>query len=166
VYPITARTGDGKTAVAQRRTGHVCIGRKLAGLDVVRGPVVYLAGENYVDVQMRWLATCQDMGIDPNTADVHFVTERRFLGEIGEHIKAAGIEPALIIIDTSAAYSPAQDENDNVQQGAHARQISACSRGNSETVGDRVIVSVTGSNGATGKTQGVVTWNTQLQSGR
>jgi AAA domain/Primase C terminal 2 (PriCT-2) len=126
-YSVTARTGHGKTAVAMRVTAHVAIGRPMGGLEVARGTVVYLAGENPTDVTMRWLGVTQDMGIDPEIADVHFITERCPLGQIANRIRQEveqkGLEPVLVVVDTSAAYAGVDDENDNAQIIAHAQLI-------------------------------------------
>ncbi|MEY9184984.1 AAA family ATPase [Bradyrhizobium sp. USDA 313] len=126
-YAITARTGEGKTAVAMRLSAHVATGRALGNIEVARGTVVYLAGENPVDVQMRWLGVTKAMGIDPDTVDVHFITRRCPLGEIADQIRAEvlelAIEPAMVIVDTSAAYSGAEDENSNTQAVAHALTV-------------------------------------------
>jgi RecA-family ATPase len=72
-YGITGKTGSGKTVIGMRIAAHTVTGRPLAGRDVAKGSVIYLAGENPTDVQMRWLGLTQEMGIDPNAADMHFI---------------------------------------------------------------------------------------------
>ena len=50
----------------------VALGRSIGGHDVERGRVLYFAGENPTDVQMRWIAMAQQMNFDVNDIDVHF----------------------------------------------------------------------------------------------
>jgi hypothetical protein len=52
----------------------VATGRPLGGRDVVKGHAIYFAFENPTDIQMRWLGLTQEMRIDPEKADVHFVS--------------------------------------------------------------------------------------------
>ena len=67
------RGGVGKTTVAMRLAAHVAIGKPLNEIGVERGDVLYFAGENPTDVQMRWLGLCKEMGLDPNTLNIHVV---------------------------------------------------------------------------------------------
>ena len=93
---------------------------------VERGRVLYLAGENPDDVRMRWLAMAKAIGFDVNAIDVHFLPGVFKLTEIGARIatEVAEIgEIALVIVDTSAAFYEGDDENHNVQMGAHARRM-------------------------------------------
>jgi hypothetical protein len=61
IYALTAHTGRGKTAVALLIAACVALGRKLGVLEVEKGRVLILAGENPVDVQMRWIAMAQQL---------------------------------------------------------------------------------------------------------
>lgn len=126
-YSITGQTGGGKTAVTLRICAHVAQGLALGNLWVAKGTVLYFAGENPTDVQMRWLGLCSAMGLDPEKLDVHFVTGTVPLSEVAERITLEvhrkRLALALVVVDTSAAYFETDDENSNTQAGAHARRL-------------------------------------------
>ena len=86
--------------------------------------LVYFAGENPVDHQMRWTAMSQQMDFDVDTIDVHFVPGVFKISElkdrIADEVQQLG-GAALIVIDTTAAFFEGNDENDNVQAGQCAR---------------------------------------------
>lgn len=128
-YSITAQTGVGKTAVAMLLSAHVGAGRSLGNLDVEQGSVLYFAGENPTDIQMRWLGITRELNIDPATADVHFVPGAMPLSQaasrITEEVTRKGLRPALVVVDTAAAYFEGDDENSNTQAVAHARRLRA-----------------------------------------
>jgi hypothetical protein len=126
VYSLTAPTGNGKTAIALLIAAHVALGRNIGDYGVERGRVLYLAGENPDDVRMRWLAMAETMGFDVNAIDVHFRPGIFRLSELAARIEAEVAEIGgvfLVIVDTSAAYFEGDQENDNVQMGAHARRM-------------------------------------------
>ena len=126
-YSLTARTGVGKTAVAMLLAAHVATGRPLGGLYVAKGSVLYLAGENPTDVQMRWLGLTQEMSLDPEQMDVHFIPGVVRLSEsaeaISREIRDKKLELALVIVDTVAAFFEGDNDNDNVQAGVQARAL-------------------------------------------
>ncbi len=126
-YSMTAATGAGKTAVAMLLTASVASGRSLGDIPVERGTVLYLAGENATDVQMRWLGITQELGLDPAQTDVHFLDATLDLSQNAERIShevaRKGIRPALVIVDTAAAYNSGDDENSNAQAGTYARLL-------------------------------------------
>ncbi|MGQ2186083.1 bifunctional DNA primase/polymerase [Bradyrhizobium barranii] len=128
-YSITAQTGVGKTAVAMLLSAHVGAGRSLGNLDVEQGSVLYFAGENPTDIQMRWLGITRELNIDPATADVHFIPGAMPLSQaaarIAEEVSRKGLQPALVVVDTAAAYFEGDDENSNTQAVAHARRLRA-----------------------------------------
>lgn len=127
VYSITGRTGSGKTAIGMLVAAHVDTGRPLAGRDVEKGAVVYFAGENPTDVQMRWLGQMQEMGINPDATNVHFIEGVVPLSQVSDSISAEitkkGLQPALVVVDTCAAYFEGDDDNNNVQMGGYARLL-------------------------------------------
>ena len=128
VYSLTAPTGSGKTCVALRLAGHVALGVPLAGREIVKGRVLFFAGENPDDVRARWIKLCEDMQQDPIAMDVFFLpgTPPIASDEIREMIDAEAAEHgpfSLVIVDTSAAYFQGDDENNNVQLGGHARML-------------------------------------------
>lgn len=126
-YSITGKTGTGKTAVKLTVAAHIEIMRPLGKLEVAGGRVLYLAGENPTDIRMRWLGLTHSMGLDPDKLRVHFIDGAFKLSEIGERIYAetvsCGFEWTMIAVDTSAAFSESDDENDNIQAGRHARMM-------------------------------------------
>jgi AAA domain/Toprim-like len=125
IYAITGRTGEGKTAVCLRLAAHVAEGIPLNDHTVMRGRVLYLAGENPDDIRMRWIVLMEQMGLDANNVAVDFVDGRFNISEIPGHILAAATEHeyVLVIVDTSVAFSQSIDENDNVQQLRHAQAL-------------------------------------------
>ncbi|QIG92087.1 AAA family ATPase [Bradyrhizobium sp. 6(2017)] len=126
-YSLTAQTGTGKTVMGLRKAAHVAIGRPLGNLEVERGKVLYLAGENPEDVKMRWFGLTREMGIDPKQTDVIFIFGAMHLsktrGRIEREIVAARVKLALIVVDTAAAFFEGDNDNDNVQAGNHARAL-------------------------------------------
>jgi RecA-family ATPase len=126
-YSMTAQTGVGKTTVAMRLAAHVAIGKSLGEIGVERGSVLYFAGENPTDVQMRWLGLCKEMGTLTRTliftwfskAHAPFESSERITQEV--HRKSRPM--ALVIVDTAAAYFEEDNDNDNVQAGNHARRL-------------------------------------------
>jgi len=127
IYSITAGTGAGKTSIALRWTGHIVTGRLIGTREVEPGKVLYFAGENPDDVRARWAVLCREMGIDPNTDMVHWVDGAMNLQEaaarLDKELADGGNDYALVVVDTSAAYFPGDNENDNTQAGNHARHL-------------------------------------------
>ncbi|MGO9049924.1 MAG: AAA family ATPase [Xanthobacteraceae bacterium] len=126
IYALTAHTGRGKTAVALLIAYCIAMGRRLGELDVEKGRVLFLAGENPVDVQMRWIAMSQQLDFDRQTIDVMFINQRfkfsKCMDELAEEITAAGGFD-LITVDSSFAFFEGDDENSNAQQGEHASRL-------------------------------------------
>ncbi len=126
-YSLTAGTGVGKTAIAMRLAGHVVLGKPIGDREVQQGDVLYLAGENPADVQYRWLALSRDMGIDPETEHVTWMVGAKDLAVAGQTMVAEAARKGkafkLIVVDTAAAYNFGDNENDNSQAGAYARQL-------------------------------------------
>ena len=73
LYSLTAPTGGGKTAVALLLASAIARGESIAGREVERGGVLYLAGENPDDIRMRWLAMADKMAFDVDDIDVQFI---------------------------------------------------------------------------------------------
>ena len=65
VYSLTGRTGDGKTAIKLDLTYRFAANVTLAGREVSRCRVLYLAGENPDDVRGRWIAMGDHLGLRP-----------------------------------------------------------------------------------------------------
>lgn len=127
-YSLTARTGEGKTAVVLLLTANVALGPSFAGKPVTNGAVLYFAGENPDDVRMRWIAMAEEIGFDVATMPVHFVPGVFPVSDLMREARERAAEVggfALVIIDTSAAYFQGDDENANTQAGAYARELRA-----------------------------------------
>ena len=126
IYALTAHTGRGKTAIALLIAACVALGRKLGALEVEKGRVLVLAGENPVDVQMRWIAMAQQLDFDPDDIDVVFIDKRFKISECMGDLKTEAEERGgfdLIIVDSSFAFFEGDEENNNAQQGAHAAML-------------------------------------------
>jgi AAA domain/RepB DNA-primase from phage plasmid len=127
LYSITGQTGAGKTSVLLRMAAHIALGLPIGGHDVERGNVTYFAGENPDDIRARWILLCEELGVDPPSMPVYFMSGATCdisSIEIRERIdaEAAQIGPlSLLIIDTSAAYFRGDEENSNTQMGDYAR---------------------------------------------
>ena len=125
-YSMTAQTGVGKTTVAMRLAAHVATQAKLGGIDVEQGTVIYFAGENPTDVQMRWLGLKQEMGLT-GPVPVHFIAGAMHLSKVAQRITAEivakNLTPSFVVVDTAAAYFEGDNDNDNVQAGNHARML-------------------------------------------
>jgi AAA domain/Bifunctional DNA primase/polymerase, N-terminal len=126
IYALTGHTGRGKTAIALLFAAHVALGRRLGDLDVEKGRVLILAGENPTDAKMRWIALSQQMQFDRNEIDVHWVEGVFKISQGLEQIRRevqelGGVD--FIIIDSSAAFFEGDDENNNKQQGVHAKRL-------------------------------------------
>jgi hypothetical protein len=126
IYSLTARTGSGKTAILLTIAAHVALSRAIGNCGVASGRVLIFAGENPDDVRMRWIAISQQMGFDINTIDVHFIPGAFKISELIDRVRAEAESVgqfALVGVDTSAAYFEGDEENNNVQLGAHARRL-------------------------------------------
>jgi hypothetical protein len=126
LYALTGHTGRGKTAIALLFAAHVALGRRLGDLDVEKGRVLILAGENPTDAKMRWIALSQQMQFDRNEIDVHWVEGVFKLSEAFEQVRRevqelGGVD--FVIIDSSAAFFEGDDENNNKQQAVHAKRL-------------------------------------------
>jgi AAA domain len=126
VYSFTANTGHGKTAIALRLSVAVALGQDFAGREVIKGRVLYFAGENPTDVRMRWIGMAEKLKFNADTIDVCFIDGVYDIAKIETriHDEVEGLGGvALIIIDTSPAYFAGDNENDNPQMIAHAQML-------------------------------------------
>jgi hypothetical protein len=126
IYAMTAPTGGGKTAICLLLSAHTAQGLSIGEHGVEKGRVLYLAGENPDDIRMRWIAMADKMDFDADAIDVHFMAGRRPINKMLKTIEQevdelGGVD--LVIVDTSAAYFDGDDENSNVQMGAHGRML-------------------------------------------
>ena len=132
VYSLTARTGDGKTAVAQLITKLVSMpNRRNAFLGrhaVDHGNTVYFAGENPDDLRMRIIADDAKEGRSGAADNCSFIVGTFEIAAMFVECKAKaarmpGGKIDLVIVDTSAAYFLGEEENGNAQMGHHARTL-------------------------------------------
>src|SRR6516164_5387640 len=105
---------------------HIGLGKMLGNLEVEQGRVLYFAGENYVDIQMRWIAMAQQMDFDPATIPVYFCPGRFKLSGKMDQLRAevdqlGGVD--LIVVDGSTAFFEGDDENSNAQASTHAIRL-------------------------------------------
>jgi hypothetical protein len=126
VYSFTARTGDGKTAVALSLSASIALGKDFAGHEVAQGRVLYFAGENPDDVRMRWIAMAEHKNFDADTVDVHFISGTFDIAKLEKKIRdevdaLGGV--AFVVIDTGPAYFQGDNENDNVEMIEHAQML-------------------------------------------
>jgi hypothetical protein len=121
VYSLTAPTGWGKTAITLRIAAHKGLGLPLHGREMDKGCVLYFAGENLDDVCMRWIKQCEEMGVAPEEADVHFMSSTPDLSsdetrrKIDAEIELLSRPIDLVIVDTLVAYFVGDDESDRIQ---------------------------------------------------
>jgi hypothetical protein len=123
LYSLTARTGHGKTAVIMRACADIVRGEKFAGCETHKGSVLYLAGENPQDVRARYVAMCDVLGIDTNTAPFYFIDGRVDIEYNLARLRAeaeAIPDLRLIVVDTAAAYFQGDDGNSNAQLARYA----------------------------------------------
>jgi hypothetical protein len=126
IYALTGHVSKGKTAGALLFAAHIGLGKMLGNLEVEQGRVLYFAGENYVDIQMRWIAMAQQMDFDVETIPVHFRRGRFKLSKKMDQLRVevdelGGVD--FIIVDGSTAFFEGDDENSNAQAGAHAIRL-------------------------------------------
>jgi hypothetical protein len=127
IYSLTGQTNTGKTAIMLLLAAHVALGRNISpSIEVEQSRVVYLAGENPVDIMMRWTAMGQYHDFDPAEIDVHFKAGTFSISETYDQL-AAEVEviggAGLVFVDTMAAYFRGEDENSNTQAAAYARLL-------------------------------------------
>lgn len=124
LYSLTGATGSGKTAATLRIAMHIALGLPLGDVETTQGRVLFLAGENPTDIQMRVSALVQQMGIERQAADIHFVAGSyniaRFMPDVEKWAaKVGGV--SLVVVDTAIAYFGGDNENDNKQMVDYAQ---------------------------------------------
>jgi hypothetical protein len=127
IYSLTGVPGSGKTAVMLALAAHIALGRNLSPEhEVEKGHVLYLAGENPTDIQMRLIALAQQYDFIPDQADISIIAGTFPISEMFNFIDAqiTGIgDVSVVFVDTSSAYFQGDDENSNRQAGDHARML-------------------------------------------
>jgi AAA domain len=132
LYSLTGATGAGKTAITLRLAASTALGMVFAGRETTKRRVLYLAGENPVDVRMRWIALGQQMDFDTDTIEVFFIEGVFRISEMTERLQQEASERGgdfgLVVVDTGPAFYEGDDENNRVQQGEHADLLRALTR--------------------------------------
>lgn len=120
IYTLTAKWGHGKTALGLAMAMHIAAGIDFAGFRVKRSRVLYLAGENPFDVQMRSIALCREMDLSPSMLDGWLYFSDKAFPINDKNIKDAFVrevkkvsEVDLIFVDTGPAHSEIDEENSN-----------------------------------------------------
>lgn len=124
LYALTGQTGSGKTAITLRLAACVALGTHFNGLDVTQRRVLYLAAENPIDVQMRWIALAQQMDFDPATIPVFFVEGIFKISDLAMlkiEAEKVGGDFGLVVIDTGPAFYEGEDQNSRTEMFKHAR---------------------------------------------
>lgn len=128
VYALTAPTNHGKTAVSLVMALCVASGRPFAGRTVQRARTLVLCGENVDGFRLRMLATMASLEITQADIDgwLFVLPGPAGLAFILEQIKtdaAAMGELGFVLVDTSVSFFSGDNENDNQQAYAHARDL-------------------------------------------
>lgn len=127
LYACTSLTSHGKTAAWLFIACMVHAGRMVGSLEVTKGAVLYLAGENPEDIRQRMIGMAKAFNIElhalPYVMDRAFPMNDDEADTLKAEITALGIDFVLIVGDTAASFFPGDDENDNVQAGTYARTL-------------------------------------------
>src|SRR5262249_33907131 len=127
IYALTGRTGHAKTAIAlalAQAIGCEDQNANFGGHAVDKGQVCYFVGENADDVRARVIAINALRADDSSRDRIYYIPGAYAIPDLQARVELEAQrlgDFALIIIDTSAAYFPGDDEINNTQQGAYAR---------------------------------------------
>ena len=73
LYSLTARTHHGKTAVAMYKAQAVARKQPMHGRKVKSGTVLFLAGENSLDIMARYLVLGEAYDFQPENIKIRFI---------------------------------------------------------------------------------------------
>lgn len=125
VYTLTARPGHGKSAVALFLAFCIALGNEFAGHRCRKGRVMFCAGENAPDINVRSHILCEVLGIEDEELTISVIPKTFGLKTQYEFIKAYADKMGgydLIIIDTMQAFFPFEEENSNTEMVKYAEQ--------------------------------------------
>lgn len=127
LYACTSLTAHGKTAVWLYIACMIHTGRMVGSLNVFKGNVLILAGENPEDLKARMLGMCRHYKIPslllPYVLPHAFPLTAQECADLKAEIVSMGIDFAMIVGDTAAAFFPGDDENDNVVARSYAATL-------------------------------------------
>ena len=127
LYACTSITGHGKTAVWSFNGCMIHAGRMIGQLEVFRGNVLYLAGENPADLEARMIGMARSYNIPPDRLPFilpgSFPLDDKEADALKKEIAGLGVPLVLIVGDTASSFFPGDDENNNVQAGTYARTL-------------------------------------------
>jgi hypothetical protein len=142
LYACTSITGHGKTAVWLYNACMIHAGRMIGQLDVFRGNVLYLAGENPADLEARMIGMAIAFNIPedrlPFVLPGSFPLDDKEADVLKKEIVGLGVPLVLIVGDTASSFFPGEDENDNVQARIYAQTL----RGFSECDGNPAVMAL------------------------
>jgi AAA domain len=129
-YSLTARTGHGKTLVGLLAAYGVAHSGLFGTRDVRRGSVLFLAGENPVNVRRQFYGLCRYHGVDPAALPIYW-HEGSFDLDAGMDalVEAANRIPglALVVADTLASFFTGEDFNNNNEMLETAKALRSIS---------------------------------------
>ncbi|TCQ28240.1 AAA family ATPase [Rhizobium sp. PP-CC-3G-465] len=132
-------SGSGKTGVSVRTAVAVAAGLEWAGRAVVRGSVLYVAGEDFNGVQDRIAAACQQLGVSDEGLPLGvmesnpegFVSDS-FRNEVeiqaGKLHREFDLPVALVVIDTLAACFGPKSQDDATAASEYMNNADKLSR--------------------------------------
>ena len=108
IYALTGSPGAGKTAIMLSLAVHIALGRNISPEhEVEKGRVLYLAGENPVDIQMRLIPMAQQYDFIPDEVDILIIPGTFPISEMHDYLDTE-IEAidgvSLVFVDTSSAF--------------------------------------------------------------
>ena len=127
LYACTSLTGHGKTAVWLYNACMIHAGLPIGNLDVFKGNVLILAGENPSDLEARMIGIARELNLGqlPDVLPGSFPRQMKGRKPCGRISYRLGVPLALIVGDTASSFFPGDDENSNVQSGGYARTLPA-----------------------------------------
>jgi hypothetical protein len=127
LYTLTARTGEGKTALLIILALAIATGQgaKLIGRKVKKGRVAFCTAESPDDLRMRLIVACFVFNIDPAIIgrDILISDNRVSPEAIVACVKETGETFTLIIVDTWQAYFDGRDPNNNAEAVGFTRRF-------------------------------------------
>jgi hypothetical protein len=128
LYACTSLTGHGKTAAWLFNGCMIHAGRLIGNLEVFKGNVLFLAGENPCDLEARMIGMAHAYNLPEDQLPYILPGSFPMTEEEAEALKRdikdmIGVPLCLIVGDTASSFFPGDDENSNVQAGGYARTL-------------------------------------------